>query len=201
MKQYPTLIHNLIENLKKIPTIGNKNAERIAFFFLYSNKDYLLSLSDNLKNIHTQLKFCRICFSFVDHEDICDVCASPFRDKSVICVVESFKDRVTFEELGDYQGLYHILQGKLAPLDGVTPDKLKIKELVERVKDTKVKEVIMATSLDLEGDATAYYLFKLLEPFNIKVTRLAKGLPFGSEIEYVDLMSLRNSLKNREVLQ
>lgn len=201
MKKYPHILFQLIENLKKIPGIGGKNAERIAFFFLYSQEDYLLNLSHNLQSLHQELFLCQQCFGFTDQVGLCDICTSSFRDKAVICVVESFKDVLTFEELGDYHGLYHVLQGKLAPLEGVTPDKLKIEELLTRVKKDRPQEIIMATSLDLEGDATAYYLFKLLEPYTIKITRLSKGLPFGSEIEFVDLMSLRNSLQNRELFE
>ncbi|HCL56955.1 MAG TPA: recombination protein RecR [Spirochaetia bacterium] len=200
MMVYPQALEKLIKNLKKIPGIGPKSAERIAFFFLSSNQEYIQELSENLSDLKDHLKKCPQCFSLTSQEGLCSVCSSEERDRSLICVVESYRDLIVIENTGDYKGLYHILEGRLSPLDGMMPDKIKIMELIERVKKEKPKEIIMATNPNVEGDSTAFYISKLLKDFPVKITRLAKGLPVGSDLEFADMMSLMNSFKNREIM-
>lgn len=198
MTAYPLVLEKLISSLKKIPGVGPRSAERIAFFFLYSEDVYVNELSDNLAGIKKAIKRCPKCFSFTDNDQDCALCESEFRDKSSICVVESFKDLITLESMGEYKGLYHVLEGHLSPLDGMTPDKLRIKELLKRIEEEDIKEIIMATNPNVEGDATAFYIARLLKEKDLKVTRLAKGLPVGSDLEFADNQSLSNSFKNRE---
>ena len=200
MAGYPLPLEKLISSLKKIPGIGPKSAERMAFYLLSSQDAYILELAENLKSVKLNLNKCPRCFSLTDSKELCSICKDHMRDTKTICVLESYKDLITLENMGEYRGLYHILEGHLSPLDGITPDKLRITELIDRVKKEEIKEVIMATNPNIEGDATAYYLAQVLKKSPVKVTRLAKGLPVGSDLEFADSLSLSNSLKNREEL-
>lgn len=198
MIHYPNILEKVIFNLKKIPGIGPKSAERIAFFLIASPDSYISELTENIQGLKKSLNKCERCFSLTDQDNICSICKDETRDHSIICVLETYRDLLTIESMGEYKGYYHILEGHLSPLDGITPDKLRIKELIERIKSGDVKEVIMATNPNVEGDATAFYVSKILKPFPLRVTRLAKGIPVGSDLEFADLLSLSNSLKHRE---
>lgn len=199
MASLPTVLERLIAHLKKIPGIGLKSAERMAFYLLNSDEKYIAGLSESLLGIK-QLKKCGRCFALSDHEGVCEICASAFRDQSLLCVVETYRDLLVIEQAGEFKGLYHILEGHLSPLDGITPGHLKIKELVKRVAEGKIREIIVATNPNIEGDATAFYLSRLLKEYPVKITRLAKGLAVGSDLEYADALSLSNSFRNREQL-
>lgn len=200
MAGYPKPLEKLIFSLKKIPGIGPKSAERMAFFFLSSPDTLVNELADNLKAIKLTLSKCPRCFSLTDHEGMCDICADHMRTSDTLCVLETYRDLLTIESMGEFRGRYHILEGHLSPLDGITPDKLRINELIARIESEKFKEVIMATNPNVEGDATAYYIAQRLKKYPVRVTRLAKGLPVGSDLEFADSLSLSNSLKNREEL-
>lgn len=200
MQSYPSSVEKLIFNLKKIPGIGNKSAERIAFFMIYEGKSYLKNFEESLQEIQSSLKLCSQCFAFTQEHEHCDICRNEFRNKELLCVVESFKDIIVFENMGQYDGLYHVLEGKISILDNITPDKLQINSLVERVKNNNIKEIIMSTSLSMEGDSTACYISDLLKPFNVKISRLAKGLSVGLQLENADNMSLMSAFNNRETM-
>lgn len=198
MTAYPLTLEKLIRSLKQIPGIGARAAERMAFFFLNSPDSYTQELSVNLKALKKNLHKCSRCFAFTDTDGLCSLCTGTFREPSTVCVVETFRDILTLESMGEYKGLYHVLEGHLSPLDGVHPENLRIQELLERIEKEPIKEIIMATNPNVEGDGTAFYIARLLKEKGIKVTRLAKGLPVGSDLEYADNLSLSNSFKNRE---
>jgi recombination protein RecR len=198
MTVYPLTLEKLIASLKKIPGVGPRSAERMAFFFLNSAQGYVEELSENLKSVKKNLRKCSRCFAFTDQEGLCRICSNEDRDQGLICVVETFKDLLALEEMGGYGGLYHVLEGHLSPLDGVHPQDLRIEELVKRAEKEGVREIILATNLNVEGDATAFYISRILKKQGVRITRLAKGLPVGSDLEYADSLSLSNSFKNRE---
>jgi len=200
MMVYPLAFEKTLASLKKLPGIGPKSAERMAFFLLSASQEYNTELAENIKNLKVALKKCPQCFALIDEEALCTLCASESRQKDLLCVVETFKDLLSIESMGEFFGYYHVLEGHLSPLDGITPEKLTISALEKRVAQGEFKEVIMATNPNIEGDATAFYIAKILKKHFVKVTRLAKGLPVGSDLELIDALSLANSLKNREEL-
>ncbi len=189
-------LNELINNFEKLPGIGKKTAQRLAFFVLGQPKEYAAAFAKSLNEAKEKIHFCSCCQSLAD-SILCPICADSRRDKSIICVVEDPKDVLSFEKTREYNGLYHVLHGALSPLDGIGPDKLKIKELMARLSDTTVKEVIMATNLTVEGEATASYISRLAKPMGVKVTRLAYGIPVGGDLEYADEKTLLRALEGR----
>ena len=189
----------LAEQFAKLPGIGMKSAQRLAYYVMSMSDDDVRAFSDAIINAHTKVHTCRICMNFTDN-DICPICGDGLRDHSIICVVESPKDITAFERTREYKGVYHVLHGLISPVDGVTPDNLRIKELLARLGGNDVSEVIMATNPTVEGEATAMYISRLIKPMGIKVTRLAFGLPVGGSLEYADEVTLYRALENRNEL-
>ncbi len=185
------------EQFAKLPGIGIKTAQRLAYYLLNLPENEVCEMADNLVKARKSVKLCSCCQNFTER-DVCEICSDDNRDKSVVCVVESPKDVSAFERAGGYEGLYHVLHGLLSPMDGITAEDLKIKELLARLSD--VKEVIMATNPTVEGEATAMYISRLIKPLGIKVTRLAYGLPAGSALEFADNVTLVKALENRNEL-
>ena len=186
----------LAENFAKLPGIGMKTAQRLAYFVMSMPEAEAQSFADAIMTAHKTVHECSICCNLTDKE-LCPVCANGKRDNSIICVVESPKDVTAFERTKEYHGVYHVLHGLISPLDNVMPDKLRIKELLARLSDGSVKEVVMATNPTVEGEATAMYISRLLKPLGVKVTRLAFGLPVGAVLEYADEVTLFKALENR----
>jgi recombination protein RecR len=196
MPSYPPAFLRVIEELSRLPGVGSKTAQRLAFFMLKSSPENALSLSQSLAELHTQVRTCRLCFNLSDSE-LCPVCSDPKRALTPLCVVEEPMDLGAIERTGEFHGRYHVLLGSLSPLEGIGPDDLKIRELLERLRGDEVKEVIVATNPDVEGEATALYLARLIKPLGIKLTRLASGLPMGAELEYADQITIARALSNR----
>ncbi|KAA0265589.1 MAG: recombination protein RecR [Chloroflexi bacterium] len=195
----PESIQNLVTALERLPGIGPKSASRLAFYLLRAPEDLAQDLSTALANLKANTAFCSECFNITDAgRERCEICESQKRDSSLICVVEEALDVLALERTGGFQGKYHVLQGVLSPIEGVGPDDLKIKQLVERVARGGVGEVIIATNPSMEGDATALYLRGQLEPMGVKVTRLARGLPVGGDLEYADQNTLLRALAGRQ---
>jgi recombination protein RecR len=190
-------VSKLIQALNKLPGIGPKSAQRIAYYLLRSNDMDNQALSEAILQIKQKTKLCNICLN-VSETDICHVCSNEQRDRSKICIVEQPQDILAIEHTRKFNGLYHVLHGALSPGEGIGPNDLKINELMERLKGGTVTEVILATNTNLEGEQTALYLHKLISPLGIKVTRLARGLPFGTELEYADDITLSRALEGRQ---
>ena len=186
----------LIEQFERLPGIGRKTAQRLAFYVLNLPRDKAQQFADAITEAHDKIKKCRVCQSLTEGE-LCPICADSSRDASVICVVEDSQDVLAFERTREYHGLYHVLHGLISPMDGIGADQLCVKELLARLSDGKVKEVIMATNPTVEGEATAMYLAKLIKPLGIRTTRLAYGLPVGSSLEYADETTLYKALSGR----
>ncbi len=191
-------LENLVEQFEKMPGIGYKTAQRLAYYVLNLSKTEAKAFSEAITDAHEKIKYCSVCCNLTDKE-LCPVCASEKRDKSVICVVETPRDAMAMEATNEYRGTYHVLHGAISPLNDIGPDDLKIKELLARL-DSSVTEVIMATNPTVEGDATALYISRLLKPLGIKVTRLAYGIPVGSDLEYADQVTLARALEGRNEL-
>ncbi|AAM23354.1 recombination protein RecR [Caldanaerobacter subterraneus subsp. tengcongensis MB4] len=196
MSYYSTSVAKLIEELSKLPGIGPKTAQRLAFFIINMPLDEVRSLSQAIIEAKEKLRYCKICFNITDKE-VCDICSDENRDHSTICVVSHPMDVVAMEKVKEYKGVYHVLHGVISPIEGVGPEDIRIKELLERVRDGSVKEVILATNPDIEGEATAMYIAKLLKPFGVKVTRIAHGIPVGGDLEYTDVVTLSKALEGR----
>lgn len=186
----------LIQALKKMPGVGPKSAERMAFHILRLPHSEAKSLAYSILKVKESIKFCKICGN-LSEEDACNICDNPQRDKNIICVVEQPTDIISIEKSGAFKGLYHVLGGSLSPLDGVGPENLRVKELVARVRTRKAGEVIVATDSDSEGETTALYLSRLLKKEKARVTRIAYGLPMGSNLEYADQLTLAKALNGR----
>jgi recombination protein RecR len=189
-------IDKLVHSLSRLPGIGEKTATRLAFFILQQKEEYARELAQALEDLHQKVGFCSQCQNLTQ-EDPCRICADPARDGSLLLVVETPQDLIAVEKSHSYRGKYHVLHGVISPLDGVTPEDLKIAELLERVKAGGIREVILGTNPDVEGEATALYLAKLLGPLGLKITRLASGMPVGSGIEYLDPLTLQKALEGR----
>jgi recombination protein RecR len=185
-----------IEELSKLPSIGTKTAQRLALFLLKSDIDKVNSLTSAITNLKEKLRFCSICFN-ISEEDVCEVCLNHKRDRSIICVVEEASDVIAVEKTNEFNGLYHVLGGVLSPLSGVDPGSLKIKELLKRLESEEVKEVILALNPDTEGEATSLYLAKLIKPVGVQVTRIARGLPIGGNLEFADEATIGRAVINR----
>jgi recombination protein RecR len=195
MSQTPSMAR-LIQELARLPGIGEKTASRLAFHILRAERDYAQALADALLAVKDETRLCSVCFALTE-SDPCPLCLDPRRAAEVICVVEEPADLLAIERVREFRGRYHVLHGTLAPLDGIGPDDLKIQPLLVRLRDTPVREVIMATNPTAEGEATALYLAKLLKPLGVKVTRIAHGLPVGADIEYADVMTVGRALEGR----
>lgn len=196
MAYYAAPLSKLIEQFERLPGIGRKTAQRLAFFVLNGTKEQAEEFAKAIIDAKCSMHYCKECQNLTD-SDICEICSNPSRDKTVICVVEEARDVVAFERTRDYNGLYHVLNGVISPMDGIGPEQLKIKELLKRVNNNSVSEVIMATNPDVEGEATAMYVSRLLKPLGVKVTRIAYGLPAGGELEYADEVTLLKALEGR----
>lgn len=189
MSYYSPSVEKLIESFEKLPSIGNKTAVRLAFHILNASQEEADEFVKSIQDAKKNLKFCSKCYNISD-TDPCEICSNPKRDASKICVVEDVKDVVAIEKIHEYKGLYHVLHGSISPMDGIGPDDIKIKELLARLMDGSVKEVILATNPKVEGEATAMYISKLIKPMGIKATRLAHGIPVGGDLEYTDEFTL-----------
>lgn len=198
MQFFTPPIENLIDEFAKLPGIGQKTAQRLAFYIMNQPKEVAQNFAQALLDAKNNTSICKICQNLTDNE-ICPICKNNVRDKSIICVVTDPKDVVAFEKTREFKGLYHVLHGVISPLGGIGPDDIKIKELLNRVADENedIKEVIIATNPDTEGEATAMYLSRILRPFGIKITRLAYGMPVGGHLEYVDEVTLMRALEGR----
>lgn len=191
-----TALNELTAQFEKLPGIGKKTAQRLAFYVITAPEEYAKRFSQALVFARSNIKLCSTCQALSDG-DTCPICADPLRDKSTICVVSDPKDIIAFERTREYKGVYHVLHGVISPLDGITPEKLKIRELLARLADGTVKEVIMATDPTVEGEATAGYISRFIKPMGIKITRLAYGVPVGGNLEYADEMTLKRALDGR----
>ena len=190
------IIENLINELTRLPGIGRKTAQRLAFFILSMPDGEAKSIATAINEVKEKARFCKVCFNITDTE-ICSICSNTSRDASKLCVVEEPSNILIIERSRSFDGLYHVLLGALSPIDGVTPDRLKINELVERVRNNSIKEIIVATNPNTKGEMTAQYIREMLKPFNAKVTRIAYGLPIGGDIEFADEVTLGKALEGR----
>ena len=188
-----------IEELSKLPGIGKKTAQRLAIFLLKSENQQVENLISAVKNLKLKIRFCSRCFN-LSEDEYCSVCQSDKRDKSVICVVEEASDVMAIEKTHEYKGLYHVLGGVLSPLSGITPESLHIKELLKRFQTEDIREIILALNPDTEGETTSLYLAKLLNPLNVNVTRIARGLPVGGDLEFADDATIGRAILNRSSL-
>lgn len=196
MKPYAEWMGQLIEALTRLPGIGRRSAERMVFYMLKASKAEVTKLAALLTAVKENVFFCHLCHNFAS-EKICHICSDPGRDRGLICVVEDPKDVIAFEKTGTYVGVYHVLLGALSALEGVGPEEIQIRDLIERIEKDKVREVILATNPNTEGETTALYLAKILKPLKVKTTRIARGIPVGSHIEYTDQATLSRSLEGR----
>lgn len=194
---YPTIIKNLIECYKKLPGIGEKTAERLALATLEQSQETLDVFSDCVGNIKKKIRRCSKCNNLSEN-DVCDICLDKNRDQQVICVVEEPKNVILFEKVGTYNGSYHVLDGLISPLDGITPDKIKIDLLLERIKNDNIKEVIIAVKPSIEGETTSLYILKILENTDVVVSKIAHGVPLGADMEYIDALTLEMALEDRK---
>ena len=196
MSVYAGPVQDLIDELGRLPGVGPKSAQRIAFYLLKSSKEDALRLSRAITEVKDRISFCRRCYNVAEGE-LCSLCSDSRRDPSVVCVVEEPRDIVAVEKTGEYTGVYHVLQGAISPIEGIGPEQLRVKELLARIESESVTEVILCTNPNLEGEATAMYLARLLTPLGMKVTRIASGLPVGGDLEYADELTLGRALEGR----
>lgn len=187
---------NLIDQFNRLPGIGRKTAQRLAYFVLKMPKDEAEKFSNAILDARNKIRYCKVCHNLTD-EELCPVCRNSSRDKSIICVVEDPRDVMALERTGEFNATYHVLNGVISPLNGIGPDQLSIKELLNRINKSKIEEVIMATNPTVEGEATAMYISKLIKPLGVKVTRLAYGIPVGGDLEYADEVTLSRALAGR----
>lgn len=199
MSMYSPSIEKLIQSFEKLPSIGNKTAARLAFYMLNASEEETNEFVSSIINAKKNLKYCSKCYNISD-TDPCPICGNPKRDPSVICVVEDVRDIIAMEKTHEFKGVYHVLHGSISPMNGIGPDDIKIKELLARLMDGSVKEVILATNPKVEGEATAMYISKLIKPMGVKVTRLAHGIPVGGDLEYTDEFTLGKAFEGRTEL-
>lgn len=197
--EYTKPLAQLIEFFQKFPGIGPKSAQRMAFHLLKMPLSEVENFSQVIVNAKANIHYCNICFN-MSASDPCEICSDNKRDKSVICVVAETKDLIAIEKTREYKGLYHVLQGTLSPLDGIGVEDIRIKELLKRLTDTNIEEVILALSPSVEGEATSMYITKLLKPFNIKISRIAFGIPIGSDLEFADEITLAKAIEGRHII-
>lgn len=196
MAYYSPSIEKLVESFERLPSIGHKTAQRLAFYMLDLSNEEVKEFVDSIVNAKKNLKYCSKCFNISDTEP-CSICGNPKRDASLICVVEDVRDVVAMERTHEFNGVYHVLHGSISPMSGVGPDDIKIKELLARLMDGSVKEIILATNPRVEGEATSMYISKLVKPLGVKVTRIARGIPIGGDLEYTDEVTLTKALEGR----
>lgn len=196
MGYYIEPVARLINELTRLPGVGSKTAQRLAFHMINMPEEQVKSLAKAIYELKGHIKQCNICGN-ISEEETCSICRSARRDKSIICVVEDVRDVMAMERAREYNGLYHVLNGTISPMDGIGPDEIRIKELLARVNNPDLKEVIMATNPNIEGEATAIYISKLLKPMGIKTTRIAHGLPVGGDLEYADQVTISKALEGR----
>ena len=196
MDYYVAPLARLIEQFERLPGIGHKTARRLAFFVLDSTENEANQFADAITSAKRLVKYCSVCQNITD-TNVCSICDSTRRDKSIICVMQSPKDVISLEKTREYNGLYHVLHGAISPMDDIGPEYIKIAELLMRMRDDTVKEVIMATNPNIEGEATAMYISKLIKPLGVKVTRIAHGVPVGGDLEYADEVTLTRAIEGR----
>jgi recombination protein RecR len=196
MAHYPDALARLIQEFMRLPGIGPKTAQRLAFFVLRMEERDVLALASALADAKRKIERCRVCYNLADAQP-CRICSDPRRDSSILCVVEEANDLIAMEKTRTYGGLYHVLEGSLSPLEGIGPETLRVVELLKRVKVGGTKEVILATNPTVEGEATAMYVARLLKPLGLKVTRIARGIPVGGDLEYTDEATLARALEGR----
>lgn len=194
---YPKSLRNLIDCYKKLPGVGEKSAERMALATLELDQDTLNIFSKSVQDVKIKTKRCQKCNNFCE-EEICEICSNSNRDKNIICVVEEAKNVILFEKVGSYNGLYHILDGLISPLDGITPDQIKVDLLLKRVKEDGIKEIVFAVKPSIEGETTILYITKLLEEEDVLISKIAHGVPMGAEIDYLDALTLEMALEDRK---
>ena len=199
MKYYAKPLNKLINELSRLPGIGGKTAQRLAFHILSMEDKDAFELADSIKTAKTSMNYCSVCGNLTD-TDPCSICADDTRDKSTICVVESPKDVVAMEKIREYKGYYHVLHGAISPMDGIGPDDINLKSLIVRLQDESVKELIIATNPNIEGEATAMYIARLIKPSGIRVSRIAHGIPVGGDLEYADEVTLLKAMEGRREL-
>lgn len=199
MRYYAKPLSKLIDELGKLPGVGGKTAQRLAFHILEMEDGEAEALASAICDAKKALKYCSVCGNLTDR-DPCDICGDEKRDHSIICVVETAKDIFAIERMGEYSGLYHVLHGAICPMNGIGPEDIRLKELIERLHDEQIKEIIMATNPTIEGEATAMYAARLIKPSGIKVSRIAHGIPVGGDLEYADEITLLKSIEGRREL-
>jgi recombination protein RecR len=199
MRDYARPVEELIAELKKLPGIGSKSAQRLAFHIVRASSSEARGLAESILNVTDSIRYCSVCYNITD-VDPCFYCTDPLRDRGLICVLEEPHNLVAVEKTREYRGLYHVLLGVLSPLNGIGPDQLKIKGLLQRLKDGRVEEVIVATNPSVEGEATALYLSKLIKPLQVRVTRIAMGVPVGGDLDYADEITMARALEGRREL-
>ena len=199
MSYYSPSIEKLIESFEKLPSIGHKTAVRLAFHMLDLNEEDTNEFINSIINAKANLKYCSTCYNISD-TDPCPICSSPKRDNSIICVVEDVRDIMAMERTHEFKGVYHVLHGTISPMNGIGPEDIKIKELLNRIGNEDIKEIIIATNPRVEGEATAIYISKIIKPLGIKVTRIAHGIPVGGDLEYTDEITLSKALEGRREL-
>nr|WP_317356860.1 recombination mediator RecR [uncultured Tyzzerella sp.] len=197
MNFYGNKVTKLIEELSKLPGIGGKSAQRLAFYIINMPEENAKALTNSILDVKESIKYCSICCNLTD-TDPCNICSNEKRDKTLLMVVEDPRDMAAYEKTREYKGLYHILNGAISPMTGITPQDIKIKELLERLKDNTIEEVILATNPNIEGEATAMYIGRLLKPIGVKVSRIAHGVPVGGDLEFVDEVTLSRALQGRQ---
>lgn len=196
MNNYPITIKNLINCFKKLPGIGEKNAERLALSILSMDDDDINLFSTSLLDMKQKIKRCSNC-GYYSENDLCSICSSLNREKNTICVVEKPKNVALFEKMGSYHGLYHVLDGLISPLDGINPEDININSLIERIRNGNIKEIIIAVKPTIEGETTSLYISKILQGMNVKITKIAHGIPLGTDMEYIDSMTLELAIADR----
>ena len=199
MKQYAKPLNRLINELSKLPGIGGKTAQRLAFHILSMDKSQVEALAGSMTDAKEQMKYCSVCGNLTD-QDPCSICQDESRDKSIICVVENPRDVMAMEKIREYNGQYHVLHGVISPMDGIGPDEINLKSLILRLRDNDVKELVIATNPNIEGEATAMYIARLIKPSGIQVTRIAHGIPVGGDLEYTDEITLLKAMEGRKEL-
>ena len=199
MRYYAKPLSKLINELSKLPGIGGKTAQRLAFHILSMDDRDALALSDAIRTAKSSMRYCSVCGNLTD-EDPCAICSDESRDISAICVVESSKDVIAMEKIREYRGYYHVLHGAISPMDGIGPEDINLKSLIERLRDERIKEVIIATNPNIEGEATAMYIARLIKPSGIRVSRIAHGIPVGGDLEYADEVTLLKAVEGRHEL-
>lgn len=199
MAQLTASVARLIDELAKLPGVGRKSAERVAYHILRVHKSEALSLADAIRDVRENVRYCKNCFN-LSEEAVCPICRDPKRDRSILCVVEQPRDLMALEQAGTFPGLYHVLLGRISPLEGIGPDKLTIDQLVERVAHGELREVVMATNPTVEGDGTALHISNLLGDYSVEMTRLARGITSGSILEYTNKEILADALEGRQKL-